>query len=64
MNLARVAGAVPLFLFAAFCTFGFLASFEGRSKQFWAFRIAYVSLGGLSLLGALALTAKAFRRNP
>ncbi len=53
MQFLRVIVAVPLFLFALFCAYGFLASFE--PGDFLIFRILYPVLGVASLAGAIWL---------
>lgn len=49
---------------AAFCLFGFLATFEptDRPGQFLAFRIGYAVVGVGCLGGTVALVVKAVRR--
>lgn len=49
---------------AAFCLFGFLATFEptDRPSQFLAFRVGYGVVGVGCLAGIVALVVKAVRR--
>lgn len=64
MNLfMALIGSALLLAIAAFCLFGFLATFEPTDKpsQFLTFRIVYgvISLGCLA--GIVALVVKGFR---
>ncbi len=54
-----------LVLIAAFCLFGFAATFEltDRPRVFWAFRIAYAVIVISCLSIMVVLTAKKIRRN-
>ncbi|WDI39866.1 hypothetical protein [Bremerella sp. P1] len=49
---------------AAFCLFGFLATFEPTDKttQFMAFRVGYALVGVGSLLGIAVLISKSLRK--
>lgn len=53
MQLHRIILAIPLLLFALFCAYGFLASFE--PGDFLIFRILYPVLGVASLAGTIWL---------
>jgi hypothetical protein len=51
--LVTILGALLLLALAAFCVFGFLATFEptDRTAQFLAFRIGYTVVGLSCLVG-------------
>ncbi len=53
-NVRRI-GALALLPIATFCGFGFLASFEGSTSYFLAFRVGYavIGIGFLLLSGGL-----------
>jgi hypothetical protein len=57
-------GSALLFAVAAFCLFGFLATFEPTDTpgQFRAFRIAYGVIGVGCLAGIVALVVKSVRK--
>jgi len=57
-------GSVLLLGVAAFCVFGFLASFEPTDKPgvFLAFRIGYAIIGLSCLGGMFSLVVRAIRR--
>jgi hypothetical protein len=59
-----VLGSFLLLAVAAFCGFGFLATFEPTDNvtQFMAFRIGYSVIGVGSLVGAGFLIAKTVRK--
>ena len=52
--------AAMLLMMAAFCCFGFLASFEPTDNAL-VFRIAYAIIGIISLAGFAGLARKAMR---
>jgi hypothetical protein len=58
MNVCRVLAGVLLLFPAAFCTFGFLASFE-PSPHAMLFRIGYAVVGAGLLAGAVNLFVRA-----
>lgn len=62
--LLSIVGSILLFAVAAFCLFGFLATFEPTDKQgmFMAFRIGYSVVGIGCLAGIVALVVKAVRK--
>ena len=59
-----ILGSLLLLAIAAFCGFGFLATFEPTDDvtQFMAFRIGYAVIGLGCLIGIGILIAKALRR--
>ena len=59
-----ILGVVVLLPIAAFCLFGFAATFEptDRPGVFWAFRIGYAVVGLGCLAGVVALIARSIRR--
>ena len=59
-----IIGSLVLLAVAAFCSFGFLATFEPteRTAQFIAFRIGYGVIGVGSLLGIVVLVSKSLRK--
>ncbi len=59
-----IIGSLLLLAVAAFCLFGFLATFEPTTNttQFVAFRIGYAVIGVLCIIGTGFLAAKAVRR--
>lgn len=59
--LVAVFGSLFLLAVAAFCVFGFLATFEPTSNAF-AFRIGYTVVGLGCLVGVGFLMANAVRR--
>ena len=62
--LLAVLGSLFLLSVAAFCVFGFLATFEPTNNpgQFMAFRIGYAVIGIGSLVGVLLLIVNAVRK--
>ena len=60
--LKAIVGALVLLAIAAFCLFGFAASFEGRSGLFLAFRIGYAVIGLGCLAGVVVLIKTYFGR--
>lgn len=64
-RLAGIILALLCLVVAAFCAFGFLATFEPLPvwKQ-WTFRVIYVLAGCGALLQSGRLTARAFRTLP
>mgnify|MGYP001432789228 CR=1 FL=1 len=62
--LNAVAKSLVLLVVAAFCLFGYAASFEstGRPGLFLAFRVGYAVIGLGSLAGIVALVATFLRR--
>jgi hypothetical protein len=62
--LIAMFGSLVLLAVAAFCLFGFLATFEPttNSVQFMAFRIGYAVVGLASVVGGGLLIAYASRR--
>lgn len=62
--LVAAFGSLVLLAFAAFCLFGFLATFEptDKSTQFMAFRIGYSVIGLGCLVGAGFLIANSVRK--
>ena len=61
--ILAIIGSLLLLSIAAFCLFGFLATFEPTDTpgQFMAFRIAYGVIGIGCLAGIVALVVKAIR---
>lgn len=59
-----ILGSILLLAVAAFCGFGFLATFEPTDNvtQFMAFRIGYSVIGVGCLVGVGLLIAKALRK--
>ncbi len=62
--LFAILGSLLLLAVAAFCGFGFLATFERTDNvgQFMAFRIGYSVIGVGCLVGVGFLIARAFRK--
>ena len=62
--LLAILGSVPLLALAAFCVFGFLATFEPTNNpgQFMAFRIGYSVIGLGCLVGVILLFVSALRK--
>ena len=62
--LLAILGSVPLLAVAAFCVFGFLATFEPTNNpgQFMAFRIGYSVIGLGCLVGVILLFVSALRK--
>lgn len=62
--VVSIFGSLLLLAVAAFCLFGFLATFEPTDKttQFMAFRIGYALIGVGSLVGIIFLISKALRK--
>jgi hypothetical protein len=62
--VVAVAASLLLLAVAAFCLFGFLATFEptDRQGQFLAFRIGYGVIGVGCVAGIVALVVKAVRK--
>ena len=61
--IITIIGSLILLAVAAFCLFGFAATFEptDRPGVFWAFRIGYTVIGLGCLAGVVALIARCFR---
>ncbi len=59
-----IAGALLLLTVAAFCLFGFLATFEPTNapRSFLVFRIGYAVVGVGSVAGAIVLIVTAARK--
>ena len=59
--LAAILGSLLLLAVAAFCAFGFMATFEptDRATDFLAFRIGYAVVGLASLVGVGVLLVNA-----
>jgi hypothetical protein len=65
MNLLLTAvGSLLLLSVAAFCAFGFLATFEPTTRpgEFLAFRIGYATVGLGCIAGAVLLIVTAMRK--
>lgn len=62
--VAAIIGSLILLPIAAFCVFGFMATFEptDRPGVFMAFRVGYTVIGLGCLAGILALIANCFRQ--
>ena len=62
--LLAILGSVPLLAVAAFCVFGFLATFEPTNNpgQFMAFQIGYSVEGLGCLVGVILLFVSALRK--
>ena len=61
--VAAIIGSLILLPIAAFCVFGFMATFEpDESVEFMVFRIGYTVIGLGCLAGIIALIANCFRR--
>jgi hypothetical protein len=62
--VVAIIGIVMLLAVAAFCVFGFMATFEptDRTVEFMAFRIGYAVIGLGCLAGIIALIANCFGR--
>jgi hypothetical protein len=62
--IVTVVGSILLLALAAFCLFGFLATFEPSNTpgMFWAFRIGYAIVGIGCVVGVCVLILKAVRR--
>lgn len=60
-----ILGSLLLLALAAFCVFGFLATFEptDRPEMFVAFRVGYAVVGVGSLVGIVVLLSKSFRKS-
>ena len=58
-----ILGAIVLLPIAAFCLFGFAATFEptDRPGLFWAFRIGYAVIGLGCLAGVVSLVVRSVR---
>ena len=61
--LMALFGSVLLLAVAAFCLFGFLASFESNETTFVVFRIGYAVIGAVCLAGILALVVNAISKS-
>lgn len=55
MIIVKILASLVLLAVAAFCVFGFLATFEPPGSMGW--RIGYATLGLLSLAGAIVAAA-------
>ncbi len=64
-TLYAILGVVVLLPIAAFCLFGFAATFEptNRPGVFWAFRIGYGVVGLGCLAGVVMLVARSIRQD-
>jgi hypothetical protein len=62
--LFTVVGSLLLLAIAAFCVFGFLATFEPTDKpgMFLAFRIGYALVGIGCFVGTMALIVNGIRK--
>ena len=62
--LIAILGSLLLLAIAAFCAFGFMATFEptDRTAEFLAFRIGYAVVGLGCLVGVGFLVGNAVRR--
>jgi len=62
--ILTVVGSILLLAIAAFCLFGFLATFEptDRPGMFVAFRVGYAVVGISCLVGTIALILKGVRK--
>ena len=62
--VAAIIGSLILLPIAAFCLFGFAATFEAADQpgMFMAFRVGYTVIGLGCLAGILALIANCFRQ--
>jgi hypothetical protein len=62
--LYAILGVVVLLPIAAFCLFGFAATFEptDRPGAVWAFRIGYAVVGLGCLAGVVTFVARSIRR--
>ena len=62
--LIAVIGSLILLPIAAFCVFGFMATFEptDRTVEFMAFRIGYAVIGIGCLVGVVFLIARCFQK--
>jgi len=62
--VAAIIGTLALLPIAAFCLFGFAATFEPTSTPgvFLAFRIGYAVIGLGCLAGVIALIARCFKK--
>lgn len=61
-HLVAIFGSLLLLAVAAFCVFGFMASFEDGIAEFIAFRIGYAVIGVGSLIGIVVLISRAMRQ--
>ena len=59
--LVAILGSLLLLAIAAFCAFGFMASFEPTDNA-WAFRIGYAVVGIACLVGVVLLIVNVLRR--
>lgn len=58
-RVLRIVSAILAFLFAGFCGFGYLASFELSSSPFGSWQLIYGALGIVSIgVGVAALVAR------
>lgn len=59
-----IVGSPFLLAIAAFCVFGFLATFEptDNTRQFVAFRIGYTAIGLACIVGVCVLIVNAVRK--
>jgi len=64
--IIAITGSLILLPIAAFCVFGFMATFEPteRTVEFMAFRIGYTVIGLGCLTGIVFLIAGCFRKQP
>jgi uncharacterized membrane protein HdeD (DUF308 family) len=60
-TIARVILSILAIAFAAFCAFGFLASFEPSDSPSWPWQLAYATLGICSLFIPVLLLVKSGR---
>jgi hypothetical protein len=63
-TFVAVLGSLLLLAIAAFCVFGFMATFEptDRTAEFLAFRVGYAVVGVGCLVGVVLLIVNAMRR--
>ena len=63
--IIAIVGSLFLLPIAAFCVFGFMATFEpDETLEYMVFRIGYTVIGLGCLAGVVALIARYFRRHP
>jgi len=62
--IVAIIGCLILLPIAAFCVFGFMATFEptDRTIEFMAFRVGYAVISVGCLAGGVALTVRCLRR--
>lgn len=64
-QLLTIVGSLLLLALAAFCVFGFMATFEPTDQPeiFMAFRVGYAVVGIGSLVGMAVLLRNSFRKS-